>query len=71
MVVQVFWGHSTRYTKSKSNYSPFTKKNGKSFTALLIYVDDLLITGYDLVGIKKLTTFLNSRFFIQDLDDLK
>ncbi|KAI5349570.1 hypothetical protein L3X38_002458 [Prunus dulcis] len=33
------------YIQSKVDYSLFTCKKGKSFTALLIYVDDILITG--------------------------
>ena len=35
------------FIQSKTDYSLFTCKKGKSFTALLIYVDDNLITGND------------------------
>jgi len=35
------------FIQSKADYSLFTCKKGKSFTALLIYVDDILITGND------------------------
>ncbi|CAL8107913.1 unnamed protein product [Prunus armeniaca] len=38
------------YVQSKADYSLFTCRNGKSFTALLIYVDDILITGSSLVS---------------------
>jgi hypothetical protein len=59
------------YVQSKANYSLFTCRNGKSFTALLIYVDDILITGNDLKVIYTLKRFLHSRFRIKDLGDLK
>lgn len=36
------------YKQSKADYSLFTKANPDSFTAVLIYVDDILVTGNDL-----------------------
>jgi len=59
------------YVQSKENYSLFTCRNGKSFTVLLIYVDDILITGNDLKAIYTLKRFLHSRFRIKDLGNLK
>ena len=38
----------TGYHQSKADYSLFTKTQGTSFTAVLIYVDDKLLTGNDL-----------------------
>ncbi|WKA01667.1 hypothetical protein VitviT2T_019937 [Vitis vinifera] len=38
---------SVGYAQSRADYSLFTRKQGKSFIAILIYVDDILITGND------------------------
>jgi hypothetical protein len=59
------------YVQSKADYALFTRRNGKSFTALLIYVDDILITGNDLKAICTLKNFLHNCFRIKDLGDLK
>ncbi|BBG92512.1 RmlC-like cupins superfamily protein, partial [Prunus dulcis] len=59
------------FTQSKADYSLFTCKRGKSFIALLIYVDDILITGNNLGAINSLKRFLHTRFRIKDLGDLK
>ena len=62
---------STGYVQYKADYSLFTRRQGKSFTALLIYVDDILIMGNDSSVIDALKRFLNGRFKIKDLGDLK
>nr|KYP51592.1 Copia protein [Cajanus cajan] len=59
------------FIQSKADYSLFTCMKGKSFTALLIYVDDILITGNDPIAISSLKQFLHNRFRIKDLGDLK
>ncbi|RVX20135.1 Retrovirus-related Pol polyprotein from transposon RE1 [Vitis vinifera] len=46
------------FVQSKADYSLFTCRKGKSFTALLIYVDDILITGNDVNAIVALKQFL-------------
>lgn len=61
----------TSYAQSKADYSLFTKSKGGSLTMLVIYVDDILITGNDLTTINELKSFLNTKFRIKDLGDLK
>ncbi|KAI9194591.1 hypothetical protein LWI28_007414 [Acer negundo] len=62
---------SAGYIQSRADYSLFTRKQGKSFTALLIYVDDILITRNDPVSIVETKKFLHSNFRIKDLGNLK
>ncbi|KAL5831145.1 hypothetical protein ACOSQ4_016499 [Xanthoceras sorbifolium] len=59
------------YQQSKADYSLFTKTQGTSFTAILIYVDDILLTGNDLHEMERLKRFLLKRFRIKDLGNLK
>ena len=44
---------------------------GKSFTTLLIYADDILITGNDPVSIADIKKFLHNQFHLKYLGDLK
>lgn len=60
-----------KFVQSRAEYSLFTKRNGSSFVAVLVYVDDILITGSDVVAINKLKDFLHSKFPIKDLGFLK
>ncbi|KAI9195862.1 hypothetical protein LWI28_018837 [Acer negundo] len=62
---------SAGYIQSRADYSLFTRTKGKSFTALLIYVDDILITGNDSISIAETKTFLHSHFHLKDLGKLK
>ncbi|GJZ06794.1 ribonuclease H-like domain-containing protein [Tanacetum coccineum] len=57
--------------RSKSDYSLFTKADSGMFLALLVYVDDIIITGNSLVHIENFKTFLKSKFQIKDLGKLK
>jgi hypothetical protein len=62
---------SAGFGQSRADYSLFTKTQGKLFTALLIYVDDILITGNDPASISATKKFLHSRFNLKDLGNLK
>ncbi|CAL8999194.1 unnamed protein product [Prunus brigantina] len=62
---------SAGFQQSKADYSLFTRKSGTSFTALLIYVDDIVITGNDVRAIDSLKSFLRDHFRIKDLGELK
>ena len=59
------------YVQSRADYSLFTRIQGKSFTTLLIYVNDILITRNDSVSISIIKKFLHSQFRHKDLGDLK
>ena len=48
-----------------------TKRNGESFLALLMYVDDIVIVDNDYRTIEKLKTFLDSQFKLKDLGQFK
>lgn len=58
---------SAGFKQSRADYSLFTKTQGKSFTALLIYVDDILITGNDPVSIAEIKVFYIAVFALKIL----
>nr|GEW84084.1 reverse transcriptase, RNA-dependent DNA polymerase [Tanacetum cinerariifolium] len=59
-----------RYTQSKTDYSLFVKQHNASFTAVLVYVDDLLITRNDEGQINSLKSQLSFVFHMKDLGEL-
>ncbi|KAL3520694.1 hypothetical protein ACH5RR_018843 [Cinchona calisaya] len=59
------------FKQSRTDYSLFTKVRSYSFTAILLYVDDMIIMGYDERMITDLKTFLKSHLRIRDLGPLK
>ncbi|CAL9009693.1 unnamed protein product [Prunus brigantina] len=59
------------FRQSKADYSLFTKVKGTSFVGVLIYVDDILVTGNDAQEIQLLKDSLLRQFRIKDLGNLK
>nr|GEU65801.1 ribonuclease H-like domain-containing protein [Tanacetum cinerariifolium] len=59
------------FIQSKFDYSLFTKKFDRVFIALLVYVDDIVITENNLSEIEKFTLFPKSKFQIKDFGKLK
>ncbi|XP_057459231.1 uncharacterized mitochondrial protein AtMg00810-like [Actinidia eriantha] len=47
------------------------EKSGSSFVALLVYMDDVLLASDSILEIESLKTFLNEKFTIKDLRQLK
>ncbi|CAL9006318.1 unnamed protein product [Prunus brigantina] len=59
------------FQQSRADYSLFTLVRGNSITVILLYVDDIIITGNDEQEIRNLKQFLNGCFRIKDLGLLK
>lgn len=60
------------FTQSKLDYSLFmTKKNERGIVIILVYVDDLLITGSDKGLIQEAKGILNHNFKMKDLGELR
>ncbi|CAH9101134.1 unnamed protein product [Cuscuta europaea] len=59
------------YKQSKADFSLFTKITEHSFTAILVYVDDLILGGNSMKEINAVKVFLNNKFTIKDLGELK
>ncbi|XP_016730543.1 uncharacterized mitochondrial protein AtMg00810-like [Gossypium hirsutum] len=62
---------SLGYIQSSSDFSLFVKKDDICFTALLVYVDDVILAGDHLDEIERVKAFLDSTFSIKYLGDLK
>ena len=58
------------FVNSVSDTSLFILRNGKSIVYMLVYVDDILVTGNDSVLLKQTLDALAVRFSIKDHEDL-
>ncbi|GJX62416.1 putative RNA-directed DNA polymerase [Tanacetum coccineum] len=56
------------FIQSKNEFSLFTKNKNGNFIALLVYVDDIVITGNNSDEINRVKDFLSSKFLIKDID---
>ena len=57
--------------KSKSDHFIFYRNSQASIILLVVYVDDIILTGNDMVGISSLKSFLHDQFHTKDLGMLK
>ncbi|KAL8158179.1 hypothetical protein AgCh_002750 [Apium graveolens] len=55
------------YSQSKNDYSLFTQNADNSLAIILVYVDDILITGNSETTIKALNTVLCKKFHMKDM----
>ena len=59
------------FQQCKTNNSLFTKDTGPSFLALLVYVSDIILTGFDSHFINHMKSFLHIKCKLKDLGSLK
>ena len=59
------------YHQSNSDHTLFLKKQHGKITALIVYVDDMVVSRNDLDGRKDLQSYLSREFKMKDLDHLK
>ena len=57
--------------KRKSNHSIFYRNSKVSIILLVVYIDDIVITRSDVVGISSLKSFLHGQFHTKNLGMLK
>lgn len=59
------------FVRSYADYSLFTYRKGSVFLGLLVYVDDIILTGNDSLACQQFKDYLNTCFQIKDLGPLK
>ena len=57
--------------KCESDHSVFYRNSSSGIIVLVVYVDDIVITGSDVTGISSLKSFLHKQFHTKDLGMLK
>lgn len=62
---------TTGFSQSHLDHSFFMQEKGSTLTMVLIYVDDIIITGNNDKAIQDLKLFLQQQFHIKDLGKLK
>lgn len=72
------WYHKLSFTltakgfkRSEADHTLFTSQSAQGIIVVLVYVDDLIISGNDQAGIQETKLFLKSVFDIKDLGELK
>ncbi|KAL0290085.1 UNVERIFIED_CONTAM: hypothetical protein Scaly_2683600 [Sesamum calycinum] len=55
------------FSRCQADHSGFVQTTGLGMAVLAIYVDDILITGSDIVGIEEAKTYLQKHFVTKDL----
>ena len=58
------------FTSSPHDTALFVRKSSADITLILLYIDDMIITGNDSVGILSLQHFLSQHFEMKDLSTL-
>ncbi|XP_021807743.1 uncharacterized protein LOC110751560 [Prunus avium] len=59
------------YIQSNADHTLFFKRDGRRLTALIVYVDDIVVTGNDTEEQLKLQKYLSQEFEMKNLGDLK
>lgn len=59
------------FLQSQNDHSLFIKSTSSTLTFLLVYVDDIIISGNNQAKIDSLKTYLQSNFKLKDLGNLK
>lgn len=59
------------YTQAHSDHTMFYKHNHGKIAILIVYVDDIVMTGDDIVELESLKNFLSNQFEVKDLGQLK
>jgi len=62
---------SVGYTQSMNDHSLFINSSERSFTTILMYVDDIILAGNDKEEIDRIKQALTKTFKIKDLGDLR